>query len=853
MASTSENTIPPMPPNELLKEARDELLNRYQYIHLFPYQKVCSDAIIDSVVGRQGKEIYIEFSRQSGKTTLVALTVYILALLYWKIFNKSLRTGIFAPTYRQTNITFRRIKDALNPYGLEKLGFNVEINNGDTFVLTNSERMKCAEILSITAQPGTTIKGETFDWIICEECLPYEAKILTNRGWIQIGKIVKQKMDVKVLSVNRRGELEFSNIDGYLSKKTSELVRTEYEGGYLISTPNHRIYTDKGWIKPKDLNTLKIKYIYGLKNICFRRSGTNNPWNSTRGYKYRLSKQRFRKCEDIRNTWILPERLCNMEDKENRRIFQNQFSDSGKFWLGRDINQIWNRVPSLFHKPLLEHNQGQSKENQSGISKLAKTNRISDMVYGQWLNNQKGNEYPVPYRRLFFGGEQDNSRLLLKEIQLKRKNTESCPQMEGCEEGILFHNPTLQGNNTVFVRDKGINSCKHESQMERATIGMFNMSQEVPAKNKDERECMFRRVLKEKKKQNSTGILLQKEVEVYDIKVKNNHNFFVKFGNSIPLLSHNCQDIDDRKIKEDILPMGAATNATNVFIGTPSKQTRQKFFYEGLITTAPKRLRFINGYEKALEFNPYYEEHIKWAIERYGADSVEFRTQYMLEWVLEASKFITPPKLYLMRKDYELIKEKKTGLIYAGMDVGKDIDSTVVTVIELDNGVKRILNWLELQGEDYESQVDIVKEFLSHYEVKKLVVDTIGVGDPVLDFISNRIRYPVEGYKWTPTSHHEAFKFLWNEMRNNRVEYPAGAETQKTREFKRFEYQFLDLNKGYKGELMRCHHPDETGAHDDYCSSLALAVMGLKETQEFSIGPDIDGIFEPKHKEPWEM
>jgi hypothetical protein len=51
----------------------------------------------------------------------------------------------------------------------------------------------------------------------------------------------------------------------------------------------------------------------------------------------------------------------------------------------------------------------------------------------------------------------------------------------------------------------------------------------------------------------------------------------------------------------------------------------------------------------------------------------------------------------------------------------------------------------------------------------------------------------------------------------------------------------LDLEKDYVGQYMVCQHPDEKNAHDDFCDSLALAVLAATE----GILPEVEASNNP--------
>jgi hypothetical protein len=182
-----------------------------------------------------------------------------------------------------------------------------------------------------------------------------------------------------------------------------------------------------------------------------------------------------------------------------------------------------------------------------------------------------------------------------------------------------------------------------------------------------------------------------------------------------------------------------------------------------------------------------------------------------------------------------------------GIDWAKNVDSTVCTLVEVDGNIKRVLDWLELQGENYDYQIDIVKDWVEDKDrnnpdspISVIVCDATGVGDPLVDMLRRKTTIPVEGFIWSAQSHSDAFKLLLNEIMNKRIEIPAGPETRKTKEYRKFTEQILNLDKEYKGNLIRCHHPEEPGAHDDYISSLALAVYQAGLPYLDSLGNEVN-------------
>lgn len=168
-----------------------ELVNRcfmfceiYSGKIMFPYQEQFSKRVIRSVLENDGEELTALFSRQSGKSETIALTVgglmIILPLLAnmpmfaddvrLSMFKDGLWVGIFAPSQRQAQITYGRIKSRIQCKTAQAVLCDPEFNltfttsNGQTVALSNG-----SFATAISASDGSSIEGESFKLIICEE------------------------------------------------------------------------------------------------------------------------------------------------------------------------------------------------------------------------------------------------------------------------------------------------------------------------------------------------------------------------------------------------------------------------------------------------------------------------------------------------------------------------------------------------------------------------------------------------------------------------------------------------------------------------------------------------------------
>jgi N12 class adenine-specific DNA methylase len=92
--------------------------------------------------------------------------------------------------------------------------------------------------------------------LFVDECFTYETLILTDQGFLQIGDIVENRLQVKVLACDTNtGMLEWKPIVRWLPKKlTGKLVKVAHEHGSFVCTPNHNIWTEEeGYVRAGNL------------------------------------------------------------------------------------------------------------------------------------------------------------------------------------------------------------------------------------------------------------------------------------------------------------------------------------------------------------------------------------------------------------------------------------------------------------------------------------------------------------------------------------------------------------------------------------------------------------------------
>jgi hypothetical protein len=323
------------------------------------------------------------------------------------------------------------------------------------------------------------------------------------------------------------------------------------------------------------------------------------------------------------------------------------------------------------------------------------------------------------------------------------------------------------------------------------------------------------------------------------------------------MIFEESQDLEDRIVKEQIWPMGAAKNAPRVYLGTAG--TRICHFYRLGQSVNSLKLYFdqiaVQRRKKYIETTDarhlIYEQTVGQDIELSGRDSDEIQRPYFGKWLIGTGQFTTQEDLDTLFTDRKRTYHDKKHDCYAGIDTAKHPDSTIVTVLRFDPevGKKQVLNWLELRGENYKDQFDIIQQFLGNYRITAVAIDSTGQGDFMPDMFERETEWADEHsglyrVKFSAVSKDMMYKNLKVSIRELLTDLPKAD----TREAERFKQQMLDLQQEYKGQLLSVHHPNDDNAHDDYPDSWALAEWAYAKYNEDNNAQVVFVSGEPERK-----
>jgi len=305
------------------------------------------------------------------------------------------------------------------------------------------------------------------------------------------------------------------------------------------------------------------------------------------------------------------------------------------------------------------------------------------------------------------------------------------------------------------------------------------------------------------------------------------------------IIVDEAQEADDTVVRKSIHPMLAFYAGTIVKIGTTGYTKGD--FYKAIninkrrqVNKRARQNHFEYDYRTVCKYNPSYAKFIAKEKIRLGEDSEEFQMSYALKWMLERGMLVTEDELdYLADPSMQLVRGWHRSPCVVGIDPARVKDSTVVTVCWVDwdfpdpAGYRehRILNWLEINNTEWESQYFQIMDFLDPYDIMSIGVDAQGMGSAVAERMQRLMgsRCEVIPYSSDSKNQSERWKHLIQLIQRQMLVYPGHSKARRTRVWRRFRQQMVDAEKVMRGQYLLIEAPDEKEAHDDYVDSAALA------------------------------
>jgi len=328
------------------------------------------------------------------------------------------------------------------------------------------------------------------------------------------------------------------------------------------------------------------------------------------------------------------------------------------------------------------------------------------------------------------------------------------------------------------------------------------------------------------------------------------------------ILIDECQGADRVVVNKSILPMATKTKGTKVFTGTPTYE--KNVFYNTIQGNKRKETRrgimrqnhFEADWVEVGRHNPEYKEAVQLEMLRLGEDSDEFRLSYRIQWLLEKGMFVTGGRLEELGDDSmkSLVRTYYHTPIVVGIDCGRKQDRTIATAVFVDWDHPdqfgyyhhRILNWLDLEGMDWEEQYFRIMDFLRGYRIWKVGVDTNGLGDVVI----SRLRRLMPDIEFVDLGSSKAeqsirWKYLRALLDRGCISWPSGPEVRQNKVWRRFRQEMEDLEIEFNGPYVTGHAPKLADAHDDYPDSLTMACILSQTEEEEAVEQSVNFLYAP--------
>lgn len=746
----------------------------YSGITLYKYQTQFSKRIIRSVLENDGAELTALFARQSGKTETISVTVGGLMIILPQLANMPMFAddkrltaykvgfwvGIFAPNLRQSQITFRRMKsrmqskEALAVLNDPEFRLEYSTSNGQTVALSNG-----SYVTAISASDGSSIEGETFMFIIIEEC-----QDVSN---YKIRKSIHPMGAAYNSTICKIGTPTTFKGDFY---ETIERNKKEFKEGKL-RVRNHFEYDYKVVEK---YNPKYAKYVEREKRSLGESSDEFQ-------MSYCVAPDTLILTSDLR--WVRADqiscgdKLVGFDEEKPKRYGQRKFRESIVEDVGRITRPCYkvtlsdggSVVCSSEHQWLVF--TAGSRTQWKMTKDLVPTDRIY-RVCNVW--DDLPNDYRLGYLSASFDGE-------------------------GCltQFGDYIRQITFAQRDNVMLK----------TVKEYLTDFGFDYSAEYFDKRK----------------------IKMGQDPVYKLFIKGGKRELLRFLGSVR----------PKRLLDKLDPNKLGTvRCANGELGDS-----------------------VHPYVSNLE---YIGEHevipIRTSTRTFVANGLA--SHNCLKWVISRGMFVDILKFERDCGD-ELLDLVSSDLFsdhVAGIDIGggsssnsQEADSTVITIVEVDWDSPVILEhttdeetnedivyeayntyvkaWIEISPEvarDYNEQYEMIMEVLSRFKIRKAFIDATREAS-LAQRVAANVKFPVVPFVFSTKSKSEMYKNLDREINSARLHFPASKEAKDTKEYDKFIFQFANLQKGYSGSNMIVSHPAERGAHDDYCDSLALAILASRE------------------------
>ncbi|MBN1245517.1 hypothetical protein JXA31_07985 [Candidatus Bathyarchaeota archaeon] len=270
----------------------------------------------------------------------------------------------------------------------------------------------------------------------------------------------------------------------------------------------------------------------------------------------------------------------------------------------------------------------------------------------------------------------------------------------------------------------------------------------------------------------------------------------------------------------------ATTNGK--FIATSTPWTTDSIFWK--ICNQDTYNHFAKNHitwQQALEPNgPIKTRWLQEKKKEYEADPCRWKREMEAEWAENENVWL-PQALITQCIDHTLeyaaFEETQGGDFYAGLDLGKHQDHSVLAIIKTENNTLKLTHMHRFPlNTPYASVIGYVKTLNDRWQkIHKILTDNSGVGDYITEDMTNTGLTNTEGTNFTQQTKQQMAQWLKQTMTEKRLHIPYDSNLIAELNTERYT-----LTKDGKTQFS---HPQ--GTHDDQFWALALATYATRTQQ----------------------
>jgi intein/homing endonuclease len=502
------------------------------------------------------------------------------------------------------------------------------------------------------------IKDCNFDLVVLDECFTYDTKIITEIGEKNIGDIVENGLNVKILTYNHENKVfEYKKINRWIRKNKDTIYKIKLNNGLFIEcTDNHKFYVNnKGYVRANELTTTDDLYML---------SETINKETDLEKNKMLLKKLR------------LNSKKQNLPSKTERIQISKKLCEMWKF--DGIYNRKENDVKNILFGNLFKH--GKSKQFRSERKKKRNNRKKWRMV----KNNEKHTQEKPSYGKIIF--PTNEKKQPDEKFEEFRKNERKIKRENIFSKGREWKNNTTTRNVISDVRgrmDNGTTNINQKCQqdIQKLTPLLQSGYRKLRIKNinrdrwkitqnqkmelfgfEKNKNIKFIRVesieILERGSYDKSTNLHSKNTRVYDLEIEDNHNYF---ANSI--LVSNCHYVKNAQAQRTKLINDLVKNVDRLWLLTGTPMTSRPMDYFNLLSLVDSpvsknwmayAIRYCAGYQFSVGGRKVWNVTGASNLEELRDRTSGTILRRLKENVLDLpDKIITPVYLKLRSKEYE--------------------------------------------------------------------------------------------------------------------------------------------------------------------------------------------------------